>query len=270
MSSQVSFDFDRLADGFDQMLPVLAPVTHRIIHHVPEPAAGAKVLDIACGTGEPGLTLAQRFPGVALLGVDAAEPMVGIARTKAARRAITGVRFAVQNSQELDLPDADTDLVVSRFGVLSFADPAAESRELARVMRPGAALSIATWDAASKNILSYAISVAVGEWLPAPVTAAMQRLEHFAMPGRRERWLSQAGLAEVDSELWSWLVEFPDESAMWELATGPAMLGAVLKDVDDDVLASARVRFGDLLSDYRRSDGSFALPYACRLMWGRR
>jgi hypothetical protein len=129
-------------------------------------------------------------------------------------------------------------------------------------MRPGAALSIATWGAASKNILSYAISVAVGEWLPAPVNAAIQRLEHFAMPGRRERWLSHAGLSEVDSELWSWPGEFPDEAAMWELATGPAMLGAVLKDVDDDILASARVRFGDLLSDYRRSDGSFALPYA--------
>ena len=81
MPSQVSFDFDRLAYSFDQMLPVLAPVTTRIIEHVPEPAAGAKVLDVACGTGAPGLTLAQRFPGVELLGIDAAETMVGIVRT---------------------------------------------------------------------------------------------------------------------------------------------------------------------------------------------
>ncbi|MCA2216543.1 class I SAM-dependent methyltransferase [Jidongwangia harbinensis] len=270
MSSQVSFDFGRLADSFAQMLPVLAPVTTRIMEHIPEPAAGAKVLDVACGTGEPGLTLAERFPGLELVGVEAAEPMVGMARTKAARRGITGVRFAVQNSQQLDLPDESTDLVVSRFGVLSFADPRAESRELARVMRPGAAFSIATWDAASKNILTYAISEAVGERLPAQATASIQRLEHLAMPGRREQWLVQAGLSEVASELWSWSVEFPHESAMWELATGPAMLGAVLKDADDDLLARARVRFGDLLSDYRSPEGSYTLPYACRLIWGRR
>ena len=96
-----------------------------------------------------------------------------------------------------------------------------------------------------------------------------QRLEELALPGRRESWLTRAGL-DVDSELWCWTVEFPDEASMWEPATGPAMLGAVVQGLGDDQLAKARTEFDRLLADYRRVDGSYLLPYACRLIWGRR
>ena len=98
----------------------------------------------------------------------------------------------------------------------------------------------------------------------------MQRQEQLAMPGRRESWLSAAGLSEVNSELFSWPVEFADEASMWDLAAGPAMLGAVVGGLDPDRRDKIRTEFDDLLSDYRRADGSHVLPYACRVLWGRR
>lgn len=268
MSSTTALDYDRLASSFDRVLPLLDGVTVRLLEHASPIEAGMAVLDVACGTGEPGLTLAARHPGVRLLGIDASDQMVDIARAKAVAKGLSDARFEVMSSERLAVENVD--VVVSRMGMLSFADPVAEARELTRVLRPGGRFSIATWDAGSKNILTYVLGSAVREWLPPQVHAMTQRLEEFAMPGRRESWLTRAGLVDVDSELWSWTVEFPDEQSMWELATGPAMLGAVLRGLDDAQLTKARAEFGRLLADYRRADGSHLLPYACRLIWGSR
>lgn len=56
--------------NFDQFLPVIAPVTERIVERVVGLAPGTSVLDVACGTGEPGRTLLGRNPGLRLLDVD--------------------------------------------------------------------------------------------------------------------------------------------------------------------------------------------------------
>jgi ubiquinone/menaquinone biosynthesis C-methylase UbiE len=269
MSAQ-EIDFDKMAESFDQVAPLLASVTDRLAECTVGLADGVSVLDIGCGTGEPGLTLRERHPGLRVLGVDASDAMVGVARRKVAERGLSGIRHEVMDSQDLAVAGGTVDVVVSRFGVLSFADPLAEAREMKRVLRPGGTFCIATWDAFSKSILSYAMLCAAGEVLPPHVVSAMQRQEQFAMPGRRESWLATAGLSDVDSELFSWPVDFVDEASMWDLVSGPAMLGAVVSGLDPDRLDKIRAEFGDLLSDYRRVDGSYVLPYACRVLWGRR
>jgi len=269
MSGEV-FDFDKLAAAFDQFLPVLAPVTGGLADRLPALAEGTSVLDIASGTGEPSLTLARRHPGIRVLGIDAAAPMVDIARRKAAAMDLADVDYQVMSSDALALPDAGVDVVVSRFGALSFADPLAETREILRVLRPGGSFSIATWDAGSKNILTYAIGSAAGSFLPPAVVSAVQRLEQFAMPGRREAWLTKAGMSVVESELFAWPVEFTNEAEMWDLAVGPAILGAILGELSPESRLDVRREFVALLADYQRADGTYILPYACRLIWGRR
>ncbi|TQS45080.1 class I SAM-dependent methyltransferase [Cryptosporangium phraense] len=225
-------------------------------------------MDIACGTGEPGLTLLGRYPGLQLIGIDASEATVAIAARKASG---TGARYDVMSSDRLELADESVDAVVSRFGLLSFApDPRAEAREVARVLRPGGAFSIATWDAGSKNIITYALTVSLRPWLGPPVLAAVERSEHFAMPGRRERWLTEAGLAVAGSELFTWSVEFAGEEDLWEFANDPVFLGTVTGGLDSDRLAEVRRGLLELLADYRSDDGSYALPYACRVLSGAR
>lgn len=266
----VSINYEEMAKSFDQVQPLFGTSTDGLLAHASGLTAGASVLDIACGTGEPGLTLAERNPGVQLLGVDMSEAMIEIARTKAAAKELSDIRFEVMSSQKLTVADESIDVVVSRMGLLSFADPLIEACEVARVLRPGGTLTIATWDAGNRNVLTYAIGSAVREWLPPEVHTMVHRGEEFAMPRRRESWLEKAGFSDVHSGPWSWIVEFPDEQRMWDLATGPAMLGAVLGGLDGEQLAQARIEFRRLLADYRRSDGTYAVPYECRLIWGRR
>ena len=264
--SGTDIDYDGLAAGFDEILPLLAPVTDRLAARTPGLVTGAAVLDVACGTGEPGLTLAERHGGLRLLGVDASERMIGIARAKAARRGLFGVRHEVMNAQKLDVEDRSVDVVVSRFGLLSFADPAAEAREVERVLRPGGSVAVATWDAPEANTITHALMAAAGASVPAPVKAVTEQQARYAEPGLRESWLRGAGLVDVTSEIFSWEAGFPDEAALWSLAAGPAMLGAFSPKIDDAI----RDAFGAAMAEHRGADGSYAIPYACRLIFARK
>jgi ubiquinone/menaquinone biosynthesis C-methylase UbiE len=265
------FDFDQMAASFDRYLPILAAVADQIGDRLEHLEPGALVLDVACGTGEPGHTLLGRYPGIRVLGVDSSDAMVAIAARKADVRGLTDAGYDVMDSQHLKLADGSIDAVVSRFGLLSFAaDPRGEAREVARVLRPGGVFSVATWDAGSKNILSYALTTTLRPWLSQPVVAAVERSEHLAMPGRREAWLADAGIAELHSELFTWPVEFADEAGLWEFANDPVFLGTVTGGLSPDQLAEVRRGLSELLTDYRRADGSYVLPYACRMLWGTR
>jgi demethylmenaquinone methyltransferase/2-methoxy-6-polyprenyl-1,4-benzoquinol methylase len=81
----------------------------------------ARILDLACGTGDFTLELAKRWPDADITGVDITPEMIEIAKPKFANA--RNVAFSVGNAQELS--DAETgsyDLVVCAFGFRNFPD----------------------------------------------------------------------------------------------------------------------------------------------------
>lgn len=123
-------DYDRMAADFDLFLPLIQPVGLAVLGHLPKLPEGANVLDVACGTGEPGLTLARLSPGTHLLGIDSAAGMIEVARRKAAHQHLAKVRFEVASAETLPCADGSMDAVISRFGLMLFGDTAASAREL--------------------------------------------------------------------------------------------------------------------------------------------
>lgn len=96
---------------------------------LPLPAA---VLDVGCGTGRLLRAAALRWPAASLLGVDPAEGMVEVAR-----RLTPGAEIQRGLAEELPLPDASVDLVLSTMSFHHWGDQVAGVREIARVLRPG-------------------------------------------------------------------------------------------------------------------------------------
>src|SRR5262245_61104995 len=129
-------DFDRLAVAFDRYLHLIAEVGDAVLAELSTLREGALAVDVACGSGEPGLTLARRSPKVRVVGIDTARGMVELARSKAARDGIANIRFEVTSAETLPFDDASVDAVLSRFGALMFGDRTASAKELARVLRP--------------------------------------------------------------------------------------------------------------------------------------
>ncbi|MGI4855016.1 MAG: class I SAM-dependent methyltransferase [Janthinobacterium lividum] len=109
-------------------------------------APGARVLDVATGTGNVALPLA--LAGYAVSGVDIAPNLLEQARERAAAASVS-IQFDEGDAEALPYADASFDAVVTMFGAMFAPRPALVAAELARVLRPGGLLAMANWNPAS-------------------------------------------------------------------------------------------------------------------------
>jgi len=112
---------------------------------------GARVLDIATGTGDPGLTLAATMRGVRVTALDASEGMLHVARDKAASIGLANFETVLGDACTLDFADESFDAISCRLGFMFFPDPRLAAREMARVLRPGGAVATTVWAAPGDN-----------------------------------------------------------------------------------------------------------------------
>ena len=143
-AGQVNRMFDRVAARYDLLNSVMsAGLHHRWRERAAERAElgpGDSALDVCCGTGDLTLELAGRVaPGGHVVGCDFSEPMLDLAREKAAARGAGGVRFEWADALQLPYDAGRFDAVTVGFGVRNFADLDRGLREMARVLRPGRA-----------------------------------------------------------------------------------------------------------------------------------
>lgn len=191
-----------------------AAVRDRLVRHLLECVRpGDRVLDVGCGCGE----LTARLPGAEVVGLDASEPLLAVARRE------TGVRLLHGDAQTVDLPSEHFDTVVSSFGVMFFDDPVAAFRNLGAALRPGGRLAFLCWQNALDNEVFSVPLRALREhgWLPDDAVD-----DPFADRGWVERMLTEAGFTAVRVD------------AIRE----PARLGSDVDDLMAYTLATSRVR----------------------------
>lgn len=113
------------------------------------------VLDIASGTGEPGIFIAaNRVPRGRVELTDIAEQMLNVAKGFADEKGVNNIGIYKCSVDALPFAANTFDAVTGRFGFMFFPDMAAAITELKRVMKPGAMLSTAVWAAPDKNIFA--------------------------------------------------------------------------------------------------------------------
>lgn len=109
------------------------------------------VLDIACGTGEPGLTMAGMLKKGKVTGIDQAEGMLAIAKAKADRLGVKNYETRMGEVSRLPFPNDTFDAVTCRYGFMFFPDMEVVASEIYRVLSPGGKMVIAVWDKPEKN-----------------------------------------------------------------------------------------------------------------------
>ncbi|MCL3860683.1 class I SAM-dependent methyltransferase [Actinotalea sp. K2] len=103
---------------------------------------GARVLDVATGTGHAALAASRQ--GARASGLDYVPALVGIARARAAAEQLD-LDLTDGVAEQLPYPDGSFDVVLSAIGVMFAADHQRAAAELVRVTRPGGQIGLASW-----------------------------------------------------------------------------------------------------------------------------
>ncbi|HEX5493169.1 MAG TPA: arsenite methyltransferase [Mycobacteriales bacterium] len=118
---------------------------------VAELRAGDAVLDLGSGGGIDVLLSAARVgPTGRAIGLDMTQEMLALARANAERAGAANVEFVKGTIEDIPLPDASIDVVISNCVVNLSVDKPAVFAGLARVLRPGGRIGISDVVAADR------------------------------------------------------------------------------------------------------------------------
>lgn len=243
-----------------------------LAHAAPKP--GERVLEIGCGTGATTVPLAEAVGREGhVLGVDIAEPMLAGARRRVAESGLANVTLVLADAQAHRFDPAGFDLIVSRFGVMFFADPRAAFANLCGAARPGGRLSFACWAPLAENpqwLVAYEVAQRrLG--LPAPQDPRAPGPLAFSDPDYVRGFLAAAGFADIDirRERPDMIGASPEAEAAFALTMGPSGRLVDEKKPDAATRAALQREVAEALAAHVKN-GALRLPSAIFLVSARR
>jgi 2-polyprenyl-3-methyl-5-hydroxy-6-metoxy-1,4-benzoquinol methylase len=217
-------------------------------------ARGDRVLDVATGDGNAAIECARR--GASVVAIDLTPKQIVLAKERCAAEGVE-VDLRVGNAMALEVEADSFDVVLSVLGVIFAPDPDVAIAELARAVRPGGVVALASWmlggwSSAWRQCLAEVVPGAVGrsptdDWGDAEIVA---------------RRLTACGLtAEVSRRPFSWTFRSVDVAIDVLSSASPPHVTALTKAAEAGVADELRVRFAAIVEEANEAtDGSCSLP----------
>ncbi len=248
----------------DQLGPVGTAMVERL-----DIAGRQRHLDIASGTGEPGLSVARLMPGGHVVLTDLAPEMLAIATRRASAQGITNLETRVCSADDLPFDDDTFDSISVRFGYMFFPDVAKATAEFVRVLRPGGRLCSSVWAAPEENPwTTIAVQAIAKEAVLAPADPGGPGMFRCAAPRYVSDLYRAAGLHDIAE--WDVDVQLVTRSPAeyWEMISEHVSLAvAALSRVDEP----ARRRIANAviaqIATYE-ADGRVSVPGVARCIIG--
>ena len=267
MSEQFNFSGDQIAAAWERYRTRLFESQRRLsewlVDHV-DPQPGRTLLELTAGPGETGFLAAERLGADGhLISSDLNPAMVDAARRGAEARGLTNIEFRVIDAQQIDLPDASVDGVLSRFGLMLVPEADRAFAECRRVLRPGGRLANGVWGAFDKN-----------PWLTHLVGAMLQHghtpggdpfgpggVFSLADPQTNNDVLAAAGFAAMEIEEIPGTQDYASLDEYWEVQTAVAgPVSGIVRSLSDAERAAIKATLESMVAPHRGDDGSLSLP----------
>jgi SAM-dependent methyltransferase len=248
----------------DQLGPVGAAMIERL-----DIAEDQQHLDIAAGTGEPGLSIAKLCLKGRVVLTDLSAEMLDVAARRARAQGVGNVDTRVCSADDLPFNDATFDSVSVRFGYMFFPDVVQATAEFARVLKPGGRLCSSVWIKPEENpwtgIVMQAIATEVAVPSPDPDGPNMFRC---AVPGYVSALYEGEGLREIAE--WDVDVQLVTSSPeqYWAMMSEHVSLAvAALQQVDEPARERIRANAIEKVRTFEK-DGKVRVPGLARCIVG--
>lgn len=242
--------WDKFSPGWKKwdghVLSWIAPVGEELIRNA-RLRDDSHLLDVAAGTGEPGLSAAKIVTRGKVTVTDLSDRMLEVATENAARRGIKNFETRQCDVSVMPFSDGSFDAVTCRFGFMFFPDMNLGLKEMARVSKPGARICSAVWGAPDKNPWATTVlsTIAAHVEMP-PVPPGAPGLFRCAAPGLMADAYKDAGLENIAETEVSGELEFQSPEQYWSFMTeiaAPVVAG--LAKADDSTREAIRVAVMD-------------------------
>ena len=226
---------------------------------------GTKLIDVATGPGYVAAAAAAR--GVETVGVDFSEAMLAFARAR-----LPDVEFVQGDATSLPFANESFSAYIAAFVLLHLGRPEDAANEAARVLEPGGKAAFAVWDHPSRGRWLGVMLDAVTEVgaPPPPDLPPGPPLFRFADEGELTALLTDAGFADAAVDTIEFALELESGDELWDgLVEGTVRVRPLVHAQTDEVQATIRSRFDELLDEHRSGDG-YAVPVSVKVGRGRK
>lgn len=271
------------ADSYDSLFAPLTSFVARGLfsaaaHQLPK---GARLLDVACGTGAlslPALDWARRMDGH-VVATDFSSEMVRRTELALGRTGAPAGTFrtAVENGEKLTFEEGAFDAVFSCFGIFLFSDRISGFREAARVLKPGGLFGTTVWQGPATNAMLRAQMKPVMEALPArlrpdpstpPARSWMEIADANALRAEVEGLgvFDQVSIAPFQATF-----VIGERERAWRAMQNNPVLGALLRACSTEELSVIRDHLFDHFTELSGSkDAPVFLDSVCNVLIARR
>jgi len=254
--------WDCLLMGFSK------PMGNEIIRML-NPKDADLVLDVASGTGEPGLSIAKKLSGGKVVISDLSENMIQIAQEKANRSGIKNIETAVCDICELPFANDTFDAISCRFGFMFFPDMLLAAKEMMRVLKPGGRVATAVWNVPEKNFWVTAFSGTIGRNMQLPQTQpGAPGMFRCAESGLIQNLFQQAGFKNTSESEVNGILKCGTIDVYWNLMTEVAApVVAALSKADDATKEKIKREVYQVVTE-KYPDGNIRIDSSTLVIYG--
>lgn len=227
------------------------------------------VLDVAAGTGEPGLTIAAIVKNGKVVIADLSETMLDVAHENAGKKGIKNYEPVACDVCELPFEDETFDAISCRLGFMFFPNMLIAAKEMARVVKPGGKIATAVWAMPEKNFWISGLMSTVNRNLqlppPKPGAPGMVRC---AAPGILAGLFKEAGLKNISEVEMAGKLNCGSTDNYWRFMNEViAPVVAAMKKADDAMKEKIKREVYELI-DKKCPDGKVSLDYSALIVCG--
>lgn len=242
------------------MMDFLNPIGVEMIKLI-NPKENETVLDVATGTGEPGISIARKIGNGKIIFTDLAAGMLEIAEENARKAGILNFETQVCDVSELPFDDNSFDIISCRLGFMFFPDMQMAAKELARVLKPGGRITTSVWSGPENNFWVTAIGGTINKNMGlTPPPEGAPGMFRCAKPGLIGNLFKEAGLKNISETDVKGALNCGTAETYWNMMTDVAApFVAALSKADDEMRTKINNEVTALINE-KFPDGNVSIP----------